>query len=118
MFKNWFKNLTPKSLLKKPSPHQVLGTLTLIFTLMNSIKSFSKVGKLLGTLNRSKSLGNILLEDWAMSSMLYVEMMVEKYMLFTMCVGIMPLLLLQEVGKALALFVHTMGGHMDWMEHF
>ncbi|KAG5594180.1 hypothetical protein H5410_035412 [Solanum commersonii] len=49
-----------------------------------------------GTLNRSKSLGNISLEDWAMSSMLYVEMMVEKYMLFTMSVAIVPLLLLQQ----------------------
>lgn len=104
--------------MKKPSPHQVLGILILVFTLMNSIKSSSKAGNLLDTLNRSKSLGNILLEDWGMSSMLYVEMMVEKYMLFTMFVGIMPLFLPQEVGKALALFVHTMDGLMDWMAHF
>lgn len=43
-----------------------------------------------------------------MSSMLYVEMMVEKYMLFITCAGITPLFLPREVGKDLALFAHTM----------
>lgn len=54
------------------------------------------------------SWANLWNTDWAMLSMFYVEMMGEKYMLFTMFVDIMPLFLLQEVGKALALFVHTM----------